>query len=616
MPANHTLCRFYLWLGLLCFCPWTSGADSQLTKTEDFWRCKNMVGGTWEFGRAPNGCDAEEFGDDQYVQDYLTPIIYDDRQEITRERARYIGELHLVIRDAATYYLYQRHPNASPDELETWLQLIFTTAYQESFWSHYRMAKDNRLKIMRGDSGHGHGLMQLDDRWHFVDVKAGKGWNIMENLMYGMDQFYFFWQLAPKKPCVKKASDWLDRARTAYAGYNGGEAQMCRWTQTDHTWAANDLNFLDKYQLRSWELYSLGDEVNSSIDVVCMIEGRENCIPVSGMDSSHWGGRLLKLADGSACVWVDEKLQCVSDSRDAICLQGLTTFDINHAVSLKADAVAEVPRIALDRHQLCLSYDPSLFAVGKFIQVMKPTPLRTSPSGKLLGTIAENSLYQVLDFEFRDQHQRQRYYRINDNGQIGYLYAGSKHSHAQWVSRALGARIPTKWIPVAGDTIQVTMPGGIHLRTQPEGEKIAVVPEHSVLMVTAIKTVGLYNQIYYQVAFAGSVGWMYGGQLLLDSTLERWAKPYQQQRQQQTRSGYAADHYWWKNLLECGSNACDKTRFQVVGGKLAQMCLRWDCDYSLSKVQELEQDGIWVKVKVEQTGAIGWLRDQDIRWER
>ncbi len=105
---------------------------------------------------------------------------------------------------------------------------------------------------MRGDSGHGHGMMQIDDRWHFARINEGKGWQIFENLLYAMEIFYAEWQNAAQASCIADPENWQERSRAAYSAYNGGPSQICRWYQSP---AWQDEGFLEKYEARSWLNY-------------------------------------------------------------------------------------------------------------------------------------------------------------------------------------------------------------------------------------------------------------------------------------------------------------------------------------------------------------------------
>lgn len=224
-------------------------------ETSDWWRCPERLEGEWTFGRAPHGCDVEAFGSATVVRTDFRAYIFDDEQPRDEERVRYMGELYAFLTDEAAGYIRTRRPEVSAPEVAAWQHAIHATAHQEAFWTHYReaaVAGARWLTMIRGDLGHGHGLMQIDDRYHSGAIEGGIGWRLDENLIYGLDIYYAGWQQAPEQWCVASADDWTARARSAYSAYNGGPAQICRWTDPAHPWARNDVGFYEKYTRMEW----------------------------------------------------------------------------------------------------------------------------------------------------------------------------------------------------------------------------------------------------------------------------------------------------------------------------------------------------------------------------
>lgn len=248
-------------LALLAACELRSGDPgngSAEIQPSDWWKCAVRLGGNWTFGRAPFGCNVAEFGSTAVVRSDFSSYIFDDDAPRDGERIRYMEALHAYLRDQAADYLRSRRPDASDPEVEAWQQAVYTTAHQESFWTHYREASTvngRLLTMIRGDSGHGHGMMQVDDRYHTNAIAAGIGWRLDDNLIYALDIYYAEWQRAPAQWCVSFPEDWVARARSAYSAYNGGPGQICRWTDPDHIWSANDQGFYDKYVLSQWQYY-------------------------------------------------------------------------------------------------------------------------------------------------------------------------------------------------------------------------------------------------------------------------------------------------------------------------------------------------------------------------
>jgi hypothetical protein len=129
---------------------------------------------------------------------------------------------------------------------------------------------------MRGDSGYGYGLVQVDERWHPQMALTNKAEDLITNLMFGLDMFFQNWEKAPKMKCVAKG-DFDQRARAAYAAYNGGPAKYCRWTKPKDKWARNDKGYWEKYHSQRWLKYVASTEARSPVDVECLVEGGGSC---------------------------------------------------------------------------------------------------------------------------------------------------------------------------------------------------------------------------------------------------------------------------------------------------------------------------------------------------
>jgi hypothetical protein len=140
----------------------------------------------------------------------------------------------------------------SAEEIDAFTHASVAMANQESGFSHYKII-DDKIRLMRGDAGHSHGMLQIHDRWHHEAVFEGDvGWDILHNLNYGI-HFYLEKWLAAKEAfssgsadCIGSggALDYIALSRSAYAAYNSGNVgKACRWTDESDPWAANDKGF-------------------------------------------------------------------------------------------------------------------------------------------------------------------------------------------------------------------------------------------------------------------------------------------------------------------------------------------------------------------------------------
>ncbi|MCF2947815.1 hypothetical protein L0668_06840 [Paraglaciecola aquimarina] len=260
-------------LGLIAYPLLPAMAD-----TEDNYLCGHRVeGSTATFGQTHHACDVDPFGDVEFVEQKFSSLIYDD---LNSDSASYVDTLYPVLRDAASYYINQRQAQVSADELAAWQNTVMAVAQQQSYWTHYRMGSDSRLKMSRGNNGHGHGLMQVDDREHFSDIEAGKGWNLFQNLSFALDSLYAGWIAYDSASCAATETDLSHRAKFSYAVYSGGTEQGCRFEATDNQWQALDHAFASAWQNQDWLSHVTDPNADAVVDAACYIAGEEGCVPL------------------------------------------------------------------------------------------------------------------------------------------------------------------------------------------------------------------------------------------------------------------------------------------------------------------------------------------------
>ncbi len=510
---------------LFIFCTYSCSILS--AKTPDYYRCVARVGGEWNYGRAPQACDASSFGDDRVLLQDYSELLFADAEQREVERARYMQDLHSVIRDASIYYLKKRKAEVSSDELNWFVLGIMTTAAQESYWSQYRVTNDNKLKMMRGDFGHGHGMMQVDDRAHFPAIERGVGWNLSLQLAYAMDIFYSGWQKSLTSTCVTSATDYTSRIRAAWAAYNGGPSKLCRWKNPNDPWAKNDKNFYNQLSNRSWTKF-VGDQNKiSPINIACLMEKGTSCAkPMDPVENPEpevpKSQQLYTTNEGQACLFVNQSFQCVQMEKDRLCLLSLDQFSTEKFVSLSAELAAQFPKQILDRHSLCKQYSPNLIPVGQSVQTLKNINLRTSVGGGIVAVVPANSVLAVLDFEIRNASLNEYYYKVQFKQSTGFLYAGDAKSTNTWVKFVSDAPVPVSSVAAINQNIRVIKEGGINLRGTPGGSILTVVNKNAVVQVENVVIQSSDNEVYYLVSYNGKRGYIYSGKLLPKDTVKTW----------------------------------------------------------------------------------------------
>lgn len=239
--------------------------------------CAHAVAGTWDFGTAPTGCDVSTLESASLIKSEYASVILDETSLGNGARQTYISQMFPVLRETGKYYIHRRNPQVSPAEEEGFLAGLFSLANQESYWSHYRQGSDGIVRFMRGDNLHGFGLMQIDDRSHLVAIKDGKGADLVENMIYGLDIFYAAWIKSANAKCVASPSAYKSRARAAWSAYNGGMGSICRWSKSRLSASSPDGQFEKKYDQRSWDGLVSNPLADSPVNIACLAEGVRPC---------------------------------------------------------------------------------------------------------------------------------------------------------------------------------------------------------------------------------------------------------------------------------------------------------------------------------------------------
>lgn len=503
-----------------------TGAIAQAqNQTPDYWKCEERVGGTWAFGVGPDGCKAGVFGEDRYIFETYQPLIFDESVSIDKERLRYMDELAAVIREASALYIKKRNPQVSAAEQLSFVHAALTVAHQESFWTHYRKVPNQSLKMMRGDFGHGHGLMQVDDRWHFIAVNEGRGWSLVKNIIYSLEEYYDAWVRAATVNCVTDTNDFRMRARAAYSAYNGGISKICRWTNPDDRWARNDNGFVTKYDKQAWLSYVKDPNKISQVNVPCLLDGQENC-PLRPPRSEEDVPRVDQIYQNSSfqyCFYREGGFQCIADSRDLACLQRLGNIQSNSVVRMSKKFEAREKKTLLDRHQLCVEMtDFRLKPVGAIVRVKKDTNLRATPAGAPKEIIKAGTSIQVIDFEVRDMKVGHRYYMALVNGSWGYFYGGSLLDDQDWAEDT--SESPKNLMMAQpGQRVRIISKGGINLRDEIGGTILANIPNRAVVKVEKRIVRATTNDLYYFVDTGGRKGFIYSGRAFPLRTYPQWS---------------------------------------------------------------------------------------------
>lgn len=574
--------------------------------TPDYYKCTNKKGGEWNFGRAPNICDAYHFIETDFVERNFVDAIFYDPVSRTEERKRYMTEMNAILKATADYFIRMRKPAATETEIAEFVEASLAVANQETYWSHYRQAVSGNTQFMRGDLGHGHGLMQIDDRWHFDAVTSGKGAHLIHNIMYSLDEYFAAWEKAVKQSCLNSPTNWVNRARSAYSAYNGGSSKICRWTNPRDTWARNDQGFLTKYNAKAWNNYIDDQNKMPSVDVQCLAEGGQDCRAGNTEPQFPVEGRYYKIASGLTCMLKDDVYHCVENNRDRACLvselyaQGKS---VKEEVYQTEDESFEVK--IYDRHSICHKVT-GLYKVGDKIKLGKNINLRDTPGGQLLTTTKSGSVYQIIDFEVFADPTIQRYYKLKQGNSTGWIYSGDQASFTSWSS--LSQEAPSeKVFAEVGDTIETKREVSLF---DINDNAVFSVAEQTKVIVQDIMVKGLNNLLFFKVTIDGTEGFLFGGpmvpaleiydNLMLAQAEEPVPTPTptpvtpEPVNPEPIESTYATVKGWYKSMRSCASTSCSRIKF-IWGG---------------NTVKVISDDGSWLLV--EYSGKRGYLKKSEV----
>lgn len=540
---NLGLCT--LSFGIIFF----SATNAFSVNTPNYDRCSSKESGEWNFGRAPEICLAQTFGEDSYLLKQFPRLIFNDlANSKNTERNRYVSELTASLKDGAASYITKRNPKVSTDEKNAWITLVTSTAAHESYLSHYRRSQDKKIKMMRGDLGHGHGLMQLDDRAHFNAVEKGIAWNLAKNFIYGMDILYTQWLRSQTAKCIRNTTYWKDRIRSAWSAYNGGSGKICRWSNNQDPWAKNDKNFLSILDNRPWLSYVTQPQLVSSINFSCFLKGLDDCASGNTIKSpsdqnaaigtppslnENGSGPNDEIESGPEkteipiykindffCISKGNSLDCIDQEKDKFCLTEGRQLLVSREVPPN---LKKLPLNSIDRHTQCPLNDKSLFMIGDGLETLKNIHLRSTAEGGIITVVPSGSLLQVLDFEYTGPN-KERSYKVSFLGRVGFIYAGNPETQSQWILPNNLLKIASQIIGRKNEYIQIKNPAGINLRNTPAGSLMQNIPNGVRLKILDVEVKTTENKIYYKVNYKDTYGFIYSGSINPSIDLNEWTR--------------------------------------------------------------------------------------------
>jgi len=507
--------------------------------------CPGKDAGDWNWGEAPSACEASRFGEVSRIKFIYSDYALDRTRGADPEhRKDYVTNMHALLRELSMEYIRAKKPEVSKAEVDAFALAIEAVAHQETYWSHYRIGKDGRYKMMVGDKNVSHGIMQINMNYH-ASKEDDRSFDLVGNIGFGVEWFHRKWELASKARCTQRTKKQTDEqlyqniTRAAYSAYNGGSDAVCRWTNPEHAWAKNDKNFFGKLKGQMWSEWVRVDDQKIRIDVGCIRSGDEICAVAQPRSTEALANRPLVLDDGLTCMIAGDQLECARDYRIAKCLVQTEGLNISGALKVKSTdpEISKLKRhINTDRMALCGKAHPSAALIGDFVKLNQNAGLRMKIEGGVtIATAKKGELLQVIDVELPFDDLGNRLYKVRTSPiTTGWISAGPTADGEKVVSvvkrsTSINSSAPAAkglkfWLPTVGSSIEVAKADGLKLLVSTNGEVKTTLAKNEKAVVEEVKILGAANEIWLRVKTASDVGYIYSGSTYPNLTVDQWVK--------------------------------------------------------------------------------------------
>ncbi|KPA11380.1 secreted protein containing CUB domain protein [Candidatus Magnetomorum sp. HK-1] len=532
--------------------------DSERRDTQDYFICDPegnahyIDWGNW--GEVGVWCDPDMLVDyyqevEQRVSTRYSGLIIQSRSSPFSQRKEILSKLVSLITVMIHKILNERSIVWEQTEIEAFTKGVIAKALQESSLSQYKII-DNKIRLMRGDFGHGHGLSQIDDRFHFTALyEKSITWDLLHNMAYGIDFFLDKWLLIKEKiaqnqvSCISNdASDYYHSlCRSTYSLYNAGSfTKVCRWTNPDDRWYQNDENYESQYQLLTssnlsrWDWRTnlttaeqlvsdinidniFGDGVNPPIP-----EEPAPVIPDIAATSSHLQG-------ASNCViraTSDDGLEAICyPNQDAIycenVVKALENFPDSTIISEEQIQINQISFRLGSETMICNeAFPPEIkytINPGETIKLKYNRSRFEKPyDGQLLPSVPKSYVAVVIDRKFIDFNIENNYsvwYKIVYQGIDSWILGGTVGDGFNAYVE-LTDELPNDFtdLPQAGSSV-LTMGENVQMTSFPgDGEVLTNIPDETEIdVLQLIIQSNTFNSAYLRILYNGGEGYIYIG---------------------------------------------------------------------------------------------------------
>jgi len=532
--------------------------DSERSDTEDYFICDPegnshyIDWGNW--GEVGVWCNPDMLNDyyqmvEQRVISRYNGLIIQQRSSPFTERKPVLSKLVSLITVMIHKVLNERNISWEQSEIDAFTKGVIAKALQESSLSQYKII-DDKIRLMRGDFGHGHGLSQIDDRFHFTALyEKSVTWDLLHNMAYGIDFFLDKWLLIKEKIAQNQVaclafddSDYYHKlCRSTYSLYNAGSfSKVCRWTNPNDRWYQNDENYESQYELLSsnnlsrWDwrvdlnvaeqLVSdinidniFGDGVNPPIPeepapiiphtaaTSSYLQGASNCV-IRPSDNDSLEAICYPNQDAIYCENVVQPIENFPDST-VITDEQIQFYEISFRLGSETSICNEafppdIKNTANPGDTIQLKYNRSRF--------------ETPYDGQLSPSAPSGYVAIVIDRKFIDFNRKDNYsvwYKIIYQGEDSWILGGTVGDGFNAYAE-LTDDIPNDFsgLPQAGSLV-TTMGDSVHMTSQPYGgDLLTIIPDGTEIEVLQlIIQSNTFNSAYLRILYNGGEGFIYIG---------------------------------------------------------------------------------------------------------
>lgn len=345
-----------------------------------------------------------------------------EQDQKNKEKLISLSKLYIALSELSQWYYLRNEPKATEHEVYVFKNAVFAKIEQEKLWKEH-FSWDREHQVI-SDKNKKPGMMK---RFDFIDLNDRTSWLFVQKFIDGMEGYYYHWRKAVFSACVPKG-DVVARARSAFSSYQGGEDQACRWSDSYQLSAKIDVDFFKNFKQKSWRKYSVVIP-NKKIEKIA-----DKKIKVPEKSILIKSGDLVRLPNENVCLFKNDKLQCVKQASDLVCLNSITKLDDEKIdITVKWNEIKEYDRKILNRFETCESFNPELRAISSLIKTKRKIKLRKTPGGKFLTVVPKGIILKVEDYQLESQKQKHTYYKVSFDGKKGFIYGGTEKTTDRWI---------------------------------------------------------------------------------------------------------------------------------------------------------------------------------------